>query len=61
MTDQVCPKCGKEYIKRMVFSDEPRIDVIIHKQKRKRIKIKGMGSQYVNEASEICYIPGMRQ
>ena len=57
MTDQVCPKCGKEYIKRMVFSDrEPGIDVVIHKQKRKRIKIKGMRSQYVNEPSEICYV-----
>ena len=53
MTDQVCPKCGKKYVKRMVFSDE--IDVVIHKQKRKRIKVLGMGSQYVNEPSEICY------
>ena len=51
-----CPKCGRPYIKRMIFSDEPRIDVIIHKQKRKRIKILGMGSQYVNEPTEQCFV-----
>ena len=51
-----CPKCGKTYIKRMVFSEEPSIDVIIHGQKRKRIKIKGMRSQYVNMPTEQCFV-----
>ena len=51
-----CPKCGKPYISRSAFSEEPPIDVVIHKQKRKRIKMLGVGSQYVNEPSEICFI-----
>lgn len=49
-----CPKCGRSYIKRMSFSDET--DVIIHSQKRKRIKIKSIGSQYVNMPSDVCFI-----
>ena len=48
-----CPKCGKTYIKRMVFSDEPRIDVVIHRQKRKHLKRL---RRYVNEATDICYV-----
>lgn len=47
-----CPKCGRSYIERKVFSEHPPIDVIIHD--RKRVRIKRVG--YVQEATDICYI-----
>ena len=51
-----CPKCGKPYISRSVFSTDPPIDVVIHKQKRKHIKKLHW---YVNEATDICYVKGV--
>jgi len=50
-----CPVCSKQYIRRMLFSEEPRIFAYIHAEKRMRhVSFRGV-RMYIKEATEACF------
>jgi len=50
-----CPVCSKPYLRRMLFSEKPRIYIYIHAEKPgKYMEFKGV-RMYIKEATEVCY------